>query len=74
MYTVCLFNRENMISYKSTKTGLQIIMPICSIDAAYLSILQTNDFRCVFRYYYGENANTVCVGWGHNPFLISGIP
>ena len=26
--------------------------------AGYLSILRTNDFRCVFRYYYGVNANT----------------
>ena len=25
---------------------------------AYLSILRTNDFRCVFRYYYDVNANT----------------
>ena len=24
----------------------------------YLSILRTNDFRCVFRYYYGVNVNT----------------
>ena len=26
--------------------------------AGYLSILRTNDFRCVFRYYYGVNVNT----------------
>ena len=26
--------------------------------AGYLSILRTNDFRCVFRYYYGVNTNT----------------
>ena len=28
------------------------------MDASYLSFLLTNDFRCVFRYYYGVNANT----------------
>ena len=28
------------------------------MDAGYLSNLRTNDFRCVFRYYYGVNANT----------------
>ena len=28
------------------------------MDASYLSFLRTNDFRCVFRYYYGVNANT----------------
>ena len=27
------------------------------MDASYLSFLRTNDFRCVFRYYYGVNAN-----------------
>ena len=27
--------------------------------AGYLSILGTINFRCVFRYYYGVNANTV---------------
>ena len=26
--------------------------------AGYLSILRSNDFRCIFRYYYGVNANT----------------
>ena len=26
--------------------------------AGYLSILRSNDFCCVFRYYYGVNANT----------------
>ena len=29
------------------------------MDASYLSILRTNYFRCVFRYYYVVNANTV---------------
>ena len=28
------------------------------MDTGYLSILLTNNFRCVFRYYYGVNANT----------------
>ena len=28
------------------------------MDASYLSFLGTNDFRCVFRYYYDVNANT----------------
>ena len=28
------------------------------MDASYLSFLRTNDFRCIFRYYYGVNANT----------------
>ena len=28
------------------------------MDASYLSFLCTNDFRCVFRFYYGVNANT----------------
>ena len=28
------------------------------MDASYFSFLRTNDFRCVFRYYYGVNANT----------------
>ena len=28
------------------------------MDASYLSFLRTNDFHCVFRYYYGVNANT----------------
>ena len=32
--------------------------------AGYLSILRTNDFRCVFRYYYGVNANTAIVSLG----------
>ena len=31
------------------------------MDASYLSFLRTKDFRCVFRYYYGVNANTVIV-------------
>ena len=29
------------------------------MDASYLSFLRTNDFHCVFRCYYGVNANTV---------------
>ena len=28
------------------------------MDVSYLSFLLTNDFRCVFRYYYGVNTNT----------------
>ena len=28
------------------------------MDASYLTFLRTNDFRCVFRYYYNVNANT----------------
>ena len=31
------------------------------MDASYLFFLRTNDFRCVFRYYYGVNANTALV-------------
>ena len=34
------------------------------MDASYLSFLRTNDFRCVFRYYYGVNANTVILPAG----------
>ena len=30
--------------------------------AGYLTSLRTKDFRCVFRYYYGVNANTVVEG------------
>ena len=30
--------------------------------AGYLSVLRTNDFRCVFRYYYHVFANTVSNG------------
>ena len=33
------------------------------MDASYLSILRSNDFRCVFRYYYDVNANTDMDGW-----------
>ena len=29
------------------------------MDVSYLSFLRTNDFRCVFRYNYGVNVNTV---------------
>ena len=29
------------------------------MDASYLSVLRTKPFRCIFRYYYGINANTV---------------
>ena len=29
------------------------------MDASYLSFLRTNDFCCVFRYYYDVNTNTV---------------
>ena len=32
-----------------------------------LSILRTNDFRCVFRYYYGVNANTALDCWARGP-------
>ena len=28
------------------------------MDASYLSFLHTNNFPCVFRYYYGVNTNT----------------
>ena len=31
------------------------------MDASYFSFLRTNDFRCVFRYYYGVNSNTAFV-------------
>ena len=34
------------------------LLLILRLDASYLSFLRTNDFRCVFRYYYGVIANT----------------
>ena len=42
------------------------------MDASFLSFLHTNDFRCVIRYYYGVNANTVIIIIIHNESVIQG--
>ena len=43
-------------------------MVLGPFDASYMSFLRTNNFHCVFRYYYDVNANTVYqlkhVFWG----------
>ena len=36
----------------------RLLLILRSMDAGYLPILRTNDFRCVFRYFYGVNAST----------------
>ena len=41
--------------------GLNLLKGDCfwsCMDASYLSILSTNHFRCIFRYYYDVNVNT----------------
>ena len=38
----------------------QLLLVLGPMDASYMSILHTNNFHCVFRYYYDVNANTEC--------------
>ena len=37
----------------------RLILVLSTLDASYMSILRTNYFHCVFRYYYDVNPNTV---------------
>ena len=51
------FKLSSLLSWlKCVESRLLLILR--SMDASYLSFLSTNNFRCVFRYYFGVNANT----------------
>ena len=52
------FELSSLVSWlKCVESRLLLILH--SMDASHLSFLPTKNFRWVFRYYYGVNANTV---------------